>query len=275
MSLALEALTPGQRRLYAPFARLIGTAPLAAPPPLAALNALAASLVPVPAASSGALIRFVESPGVAAVAYESGIQLSGEVPSRVGNWHDYFNALCWCRFPATKAAFNELHHRCITAGQGAMRGPLRDALTLFDECGVLVMSADDALLDLLRGHRWREAMHDAGLRLQQHCEVLVLGHATLDALRAPFRGLCAKALYRQVDAAWFGQRAEARWIEADAWLAEWFRARADALSSRDFAPLPMLGLPGVVPESASAEYFADAGQFRPRRAPGLSGLRCI
>mgnify|MGYP001767778568 FL=1 len=34
---------------------------------------------------------------------------------------------------------------------------------------------------------------------------------------------------------------------------------------RDFHPLPLLGIPGVVPESEDATYYDDTWQFRPGR----------
>jgi hypothetical protein len=37
---------------------------------------------------------------------------------------------------------------------------------------------------------------------------------------------------------------------------------------RDFQPLPILGIPGVVPENADPAYYDDAWQFRPGRRAG-------
>ena len=71
-------------------------------------------------------------------AYESHIALTAEVPTR-DNRHDLFNGLVWLRFPALKRRLNELQAAEIAAhGVGPVRGPLRDALTLFDENGALL-----------------------------------------------------------------------------------------------------------------------------------------
>src|SRR5690606_3794161 len=67
------------------------------------------------------------------VAYESHIFETGCVPTR-GNLHDFFNGLIWLRFPRTKQRLNQLQGAEIAAaGVGAVRGRVRDALTLFDE----------------------------------------------------------------------------------------------------------------------------------------------
>ena len=60
------------------------------------------------------------------------------VPTR-DNLHDFFNGLVWLRFPRAKRRLNELQAAEIArAGIGAARGPLRDALTLFDENGAVL-----------------------------------------------------------------------------------------------------------------------------------------
>ncbi len=41
--------------------------------------------------------------------YESRIYLKGELQTRLKNWHDYFNAMCWLQFPKIKSALNALH----------------------------------------------------------------------------------------------------------------------------------------------------------------------
>ena len=219
-------------------------------------------------------IRFEASGGMPANDYETTIQQTGRVPTRVGDWHDGFNALVWCTFPATKAALNAAHDEQIRRGAAMGRGVVRDALTLFDECGALVLSADPDWIDQLRAHRWREALFDARDCPDLQREIIVMGHATLDALRSPFFGLCAKVLYRQVPESWFAQPESTRWRDADDWMAAWLRGRGDTLGPRDFAPLPLLGWPAVVAENAAESYYADPRQFRPRRQAGLAGLRC-
>ena len=219
--------------------------------------------------ASGQRIRFVP-PQDDGKAYECRIWERGEVETRPDNWHDFFNALAWCAWPRTKAACNRLHlaelHARTAAGLPG-RGPRRDALTQFDECGIVVVSSDADIPALLAAHAWEEALWTRRARLLQTTRFLVFGHGTWDQLRAPFVGLCAKALYRVVDPAWLALPAAQALAETDAWLAAHLAAAIGDFSPRSLAPLPLLGIPGVTPDSESAEYYRDTRQFRPQRMP--------
>ncbi len=67
--------------------------------------------------------------------YELRIFERGEVSTRSHSWHDFFNALIWMTYPATKAALNA---RQIAARiPGIVRTREQDRLTMFDEGGVI------------------------------------------------------------------------------------------------------------------------------------------
>ena len=101
-------------------------------------------------------IRFVDADAAGAEPYEAFIGRAGTVPTRA-TAHDVLNALTWLRFPATKARLNQLQASVIArAGVGATRGPLRDALTLIDESGVLLITQRTDLIELLCRHQWTE-----------------------------------------------------------------------------------------------------------------------
>jgi hypothetical protein len=51
-------------------------------------------------------------------------------------------------------------------------------------------------------HRWREVFVERRDELLRSTRFIVFGHASHDALGAPFVGLCGKALFIEVDAAW-------------------------------------------------------------------------
>ena len=91
--------------------------------------------------------------------YELHIAESGEVETRPDNWHDLFNALAWIAFPKAKAAINAQHAAMLAEGgeeEARRRSPARDALTLFDEGGVVVASSSPALLRLIVDFEWKE-----------------------------------------------------------------------------------------------------------------------
>jgi len=210
-------------------------------------------------------VRFVE-PSEAQGGYEQAVYAEGKVATRPDDWHDFFNALVWMRFPLVKRELNRRHRRGAMSQQsvGASgRGPLRDAATLFDESGVIVASSDPALSELLRRHAWRELFWARRDEVVRKMRFLVVGHATYDQLRAPFFGLCAKAVFCGVDRRFLDLDPDRQAEQMDVALsAAW--AREDTfLSPRAFAPLPLLGIPGVTPDNECEAYYLDARQFRP------------
>lgn len=257
--------------LYEPIAPLLArfTSGL---PDAAALCALLREVAAGAASGSGRPIRFVPPPADAP-AYEQHIDATGEVPTRPDDWHDFFNALAWCVWPRSKAACNALHLAEQSAREAAGlagRGPRRDALTQFDECGILVVSADPEVSALLAAHAWEAAFWQRRARLLATTRFLVFGHGSWDQLRAPFFGLCAKAIHRVVDPAWLALSPADRQAEADAWLAAHLADPAQPFGKASLAPLPLLGIPGVTPASEHADYYRDTRQFRPRRNPPVA-----
>jgi hypothetical protein len=253
--------------LFDPVRALLGRFDLDTPPDHQALNAFAGEFDPELNTASGHPIRF-GPPQPSNDGYETRIAASGIVPTRPDDWHDFFNALAWCVWPRSKATLNALHLQAIAERERAGlagRGRQRDALTQFDECGVLVVTSEPGIATALAGHEWHDVFWRQRTRLAGTTRFLVFGHASWDQLRAPFFGLCAKAIYRVVARDWFGLAASVQRAEADAWLAAEFRRRGEALDPRDYSPLPLMGIPGVTPESEREAYYLDTRQFRPRR----------
>lgn len=258
---ALAGLT-----LFEPIAGLLARFPFARLPDAAALTALLAEVAPAAVAGSGLPIRFTLPPA-GDIAYEAHIHATGQVPTRADDWHDFFNALAWCVWPTSKAACNAQHLREQQARHAAGlpgRGPLRDALTQFDECGIVVVSSDPAIPAHLARHEWEAAFWHRRQRLADTTRFLVFGHGSWDQLRAPFVGLCAKALYRVVEPGWLALPDAERQRDTDAWLAD--RLTRQPFGKADLFPLPLLGVPGVTSASESPDYYRDTRQFRPLRA---------
>jgi hypothetical protein len=211
---------------------------------------------------NGKTVRFVEPPDDGLI-YECRIWEKGEIATRRDNWHDFFNALVWLTFPQTKQALIARHVQAMKPTDEA-RGRVRDALTHFDECGIVVLSSEPDLLDLLRNFQWKTLFVERRANVQRCMRFVIFGHATYEQLLQPFRGLTAKAILYEVDAAWLDLSPEPLNAAVDARLA------ADLTSGRyirprDFQPLPLLGIPGVTPENESPAYYDDTWQFRPGR----------
>jgi len=227
------------------------------PPALSHYNAqaLARGLV----TGGGKPLRFV-LPDAATpdCGYEERAFLTGEVLTRPDNWHDAYNAAVWLEFPLAKAALNRRHVEALAASraQGIQeRGRVRDRLTQFDECGVIVAGMSPFLWEALCAHRWRKVFVEHRAELIATTRFLIFGHASRDLLRAPFVGLCGKAIC----------------LDAMCFDAKDLPAIDDELSRRltstDFQTpwpaLPLLGIPGMTADNEDAAYYDDTRQFRP------------
>ena len=227
--------------------------------------------------------------------YERFIFDQRQVPTRE-NLHDLFNACCWHRFPRTKLRLNALQAEVIGRdGVGATRGPLRDALTLFDE-NVLLLQVSPELWNALCEHDWhtllvkyRSEWCATGLRQEGGAcldvgvssegtnslqstssdsgttslnttqlpiiRPVVFGHALLEKLCQPYKAITAHAFWVDPEL----PATESAW---DAWLAD--RLDASFMATKPFQPLPVLGIPGWSGDNADPSYYEDAQVFRPR-----------
>lgn len=212
----------------------------------------------------GQPLRFAE-PRSDGMGYEARIAQHGVVEHRSNNWHDFFNALVWLEFPQAKAALSARHGQELAQhgahSAHAPRGCVRDALTQFDECGIVVLSSHGDLNQGLHEQRWAEVFWQQRPAVQQHMRFIVFGHATYDLLQAPFPGLCAKALYLDTTAYTVHAPWSALGPALDNYLAHWLQHQL--MRPKDLRPLPLLGIPGLTPESEFAQYYQDTRQFRP------------
>ena len=197
--------------------------------------------------------------------YEGRVFATGEVPTRPCNWHDLFNALAWLAYPRTKARINAQHVAILEEGgaeEALRRGPERDALTLFDEGGVIVASSSPQLLSLVADREWKElfwrrrAEHAAGLAF------FAFGHALYEKGLAPYPGIVAKTVFVRVDELFFALPAQARVARADEAAAEHFSNRVRFATPRAMPPLPVLGIPGWHPDTERESFYDDASHFR-------------
>ncbi|MFZ2296280.1 MAG: DUF3025 domain-containing protein [Polaromonas sp.] len=186
-------------------------------------------------------------------AYERYIFNSGQCPTREG-LHDFFNGLCWMRFPETKKRLNQLQAAEIAAaGVAPLRGPVRDALTVFDENAAFLL-APQPLWDALIARDWQQLF--IGLRpLWADAQLVLFGHALLEKLVFPRKPITAH-VYR-------AQSAINSIADLDAWVAG--DLSAAKLAAKPFTPLPVLGVPGWWAENEDFSFYDDSLVFRPRR----------
>jgi Protein of unknown function (DUF3025) len=203
--------------------------------------------------------------GGGARSYAACIYARGVLPTRENNWHDLFNALVWACFPLAKAALNAHQFAAQAPATGNVRSPTQDALTLFDECGVIVASCDPQLLSLVRGFAWKELFWHNRQCAQGRIEFLLFGHGLMEQMLCPYVGLTGKAVLLDVPGTFFELPFERRMRRLDTALATLIADARSLQTPRDLAPLPILGVPGWTPDNAHESFYDNAAYFRPGR----------
>lgn len=200
------------------------------------------------------------------VAYESHISDQGKVPTRE-NLHDFFNALVWLSFPKIKRQLNALQAAQIAQlGIGKSRGPARDAATIFDEnAAILVLENSDIgrqLLTHLRAHEWQSALYHMSSCFGKHAQVWSFGHALMEKLVQPYKAITAHTWVVWAESDFF----QHAYHEQAAWIDQTVSKTlcGHALSTADYTPLPVAGIPGWSAEQGAA-FYQDATVFRAKR----------
>lgn len=210
-------------------------------------------------------IRFVAQAELPAdTAYEAHISQTGHVPTR-DNLHDFFNALVWLTFPQIKVQLNLLQAREIERSAAvntiAPRGKVRDAATIFDENAVLLVSANDGLMHALREHAWEEVFVTRREEFERDSRVYLFGHALMEKLVQPYKAITGHT--------WIVAHAcpssELTLAEQCAWMDQVVAQQlAQGLTTANFSPLQMLGVPGWWPDQ-DRDFYCDTTVFRPKR----------
>ena len=185
------------------------------------------------------------------MAYESFIFQHQHIPTR-NNTHDFFNGLCWLRFPKSKAQLNRLQALAIAQdGVSAQRGALRDALTLFDENAAL-LCAPESMWKALQHKQWHELFVNQR-NSWQHTQLVLFGHALLEKLSKPYKGITAHVLCVPMPVLTTDE-------EVDAWMCQ--QLAPEWLQTKPFVPLPLAGIPGWWLGNEVPAFFEDKKVFR-------------
>jgi len=213
--------------------------------------------------AGGHNIRFVPSNQLTDEPYERRIYTSGRVSTRLNNWHDLFNALVWMRFPRLKTAMNALHYIAWSDQSDGSRGQLRDALTLFDECGVIVFSNQKSMLNALTQRRWTDAFLADGFRTE--VQLAISGHAMLEKYLSPYKSMTAKALLIHIESDFLELSRQEILTNLDEKIAQQILTGQLLTKPADLTPLPLAGVPGWWPknEQDQEKFYRDPQVFRP------------
>lgn len=208
------------------------------------------------------------------MAYEQFIFDTQQCPTRDG-LHDFFNALYWDLFPHTKTRLNQLQAEQIVLqnvqlGSVAQRGAVRDALTVFDENGALLIAPPE-LWEALIAMDWQRLF--VTLRpLWQQARLIPFGHALLEKLVQPRKPITAHVYRAQFTTKNIANKSINTpdtgnfYPLLDAWVAA--DLSAEKFASKPFAPLPILGVPNWWVANEDRAFYKDNAVFRrPRGDP--------
>lgn len=209
----------------------------------------------------GASLTFVTAPeALSALAFEESCA-SGRIPTR-DNLHDAYNGMVWLHLPRFKQALTLMHlsqqqHADAVGANG--RTPVRDALTVLDESGAVLLCEDSALMLALTEHHWTELFMRRRSDWGRDCALVLLGHGLMEALQVlPHPGLCAKVLPVLVPRGQLGAMANDLAVLDDLLV----QSVALVDRARGLSPLPVLGVPGWWALNEAPGFYDDARFFR-------------
>ncbi|WP_298973606.1 DUF3025 domain-containing protein [uncultured Psychrobacter sp.] len=207
--------------------------------------------------------------------YEQFIGTTGKIPTR-DNLHDLFNGSIWLTFPKTKAVLN-YYHMLEIAKQGISerRGRVRDTITVFDENGAVLVTADPNIGEALIGFDWQSSLvrprdkWDDPTQPDDSAQaaVYIFGHALLEQLLHPRKPLCAHSIVIHVTQNFFTLPLAERIRFLDDKVAEYMDTllSKDDVTPRQLAPLPILGVPYFWSDNSEVSFYEDAFVFRSGR----------
>ncbi|WP_440055945.1 DUF3025 domain-containing protein [Pseudoalteromonas sp. T1lg65] len=196
--------------------------------------------------------------------YEQIIFETHNIPTREQNWHDFFGAMIWCLFPKTKALLNALHMQEINQHGLLERTKMRNALTLFDECGLVLAITDKQWQSALRNHQWKAVFYQHADCWQDQLKPFIFGHANYEMLTRPFIGLTAKVVCVVVGDAFMQNSLEKQYQELDSKLVTLIK-NGLLDDNTQMSPLPLLGIPGWYEGVQDDSFYSNTDYFRPKR----------
>lgn len=188
--------------------------------------------------------------------YEPRVFLKNELQTRTHNWHDFFNALIWLTFPETKKTLNDLHYsQAKNRDKGSNRTLLENRITQFDECGAIIISKNEALLELIRQHKWQELFIDNRHQFKDNLQCILFGHALFEKALNPYIGMTCHCLLINENEFEVMDR-----DNLDTFISKlWKNKLANAPGKLN--AFPLLGLPGYWPEQ-NKNFYSNQKYFR-------------
>lgn len=260
-------------RILKPFARHFVESH-AAWPELRDYQAFLEAGVGKPRSASGAPFKFVPQAGRPTQledGYEPRIFLRGEIQTRQENWHDFFQVLIWRMFPRSKTALNQLHYtaikRRVTGREPKIkqRSAMENVLTQFDECGGIILSTSESLLNDIKNHAWKKLFWENRESIARQLKCIVFGHALLEKGLSPYVGMTAHCVMLHLDSGIFDMADQDLVPQIDHLLSTHLLETRELQTPADLQPFPLLGLPGWHCENQHESFYDNVRYFRPAR----------
>jgi len=228
--------------------------------------------------ASGKRIEFIPDPQIQDDPryYEQIIYETGQVPTRINSWHDFFGGLIWVLFPKSKTLLNKMHIEQINQFGLIKRSPCRNAITLLDECGILMAyntdecpnaknnSKGEEIKYQLKNHHWLDAFVNNRTQWDHHISAFMFGHANYEMATKPYLGLTGKALFLPVTSDFFRLSLKQQYKVLDTVLYQQIIDNQLLINNKALSPMPFLGIPGWFTDNENTEFYNNTNYFRPK-----------
>lgn len=229
-------------------------------------------------------IRFVRQDGKPQTFeqhYEPRIFLNGEIQTRENNWHDFFQVLVWHNFPNTKSTLNHLHYKEAIKRNSSIayqktnasqktkvlqknRSPIENAITLFDECGSIIVCCNEHLLQLIDNADWEALFWDNRELIQSTLKIFVFGHALYEKALNPYIGMTSHSILLSAPESFFSDELEQQLSYLDHEISLLFE-QGNIQTPKALTPIPVLGYPGWHIDNNNENFYANKAYFRKRK----------
>lgn len=211
-------------------------------------------------------------------AYELFISQNAKIPTR-DNLHDWFNACIWSVFQKSKAILNHHHLLHLDKNEsGNKRNRVRDAITVFDENGIVLAICNDTIgndiKNFLFQFDWQHSLispranwhNPNGDNSKTKIQAFVFGHALLEQLTNPRKNLCGHCIAVMVDKAFFTLKDNEKPLYLDSHLTQTLNdwLNQPTATPKDLQPLPILGIPHFW-HNQDDDFYNDGSVFRTGR----------
>ncbi|MBS0290856.1 MAG: DUF3025 domain-containing protein [Proteobacteria bacterium] len=194
--------------------------------------------------------------------YEQQIFHQHQIPTRLNVWHDFFNNVSWIVFPKLKWAMIKRYCQEKTEFKKT-RTPLQNVLAHFDECGMVICTDSQDIVDKIQAFDWK-ALFCQTPNLQQHCLPVFIGHGLMEKGLSPYVGMTAKVIILKVDQQFFTLSTKAQNKKIDNDIASYIECASFPCDPKLLQPFPLLGWPNWH-ALQSEEFYNNTHYFRARK----------